>query len=150
MSKVLIAQSVNARPSLAFLAWGDFHARSHFASSTIPEEKWRLLVVYSDSGWPGWDSHSLLKSSYTLASLGYESESGPKLGAVLMPAFDVRKRRDKPLMTANSSYNRNRLERREHSWNIPSDPPCIVRTCHAPLHLNQAPFANHGGLWARF
>ena len=23
-----------------FLAWGDFHARSHFARSTIPEEKW--------------------------------------------------------------------------------------------------------------
>ena len=27
-------------PRLAFLAWGDFHARS-----TIPEEKWELLVV---------------------------------------------------------------------------------------------------------
>ena len=24
---------------LAFLAWGDFHARSRFARSTIPEEK---------------------------------------------------------------------------------------------------------------
>ena len=23
-----------------FLAWGDFHARSRFAHSTIPEEKW--------------------------------------------------------------------------------------------------------------
>ena len=23
-----------------FLAWGDFHARSRFACSTIPEEKW--------------------------------------------------------------------------------------------------------------
>ena len=23
-----------------FLAWVDFHARSHFARSTIPEEKW--------------------------------------------------------------------------------------------------------------
>ena len=30
----------------AFLAWGDLHARSRFARSTIPEEKWRLLVVY--------------------------------------------------------------------------------------------------------
>ena len=29
-----------------FLAWGDFHARSRFARSTIPEEKWGLLVVY--------------------------------------------------------------------------------------------------------
>ena len=25
---------------------GDFHARSRFARSTIPEEKWGLLVVY--------------------------------------------------------------------------------------------------------
>ena len=23
-----------------FLSWGDFHARSRFARSTIPEEKW--------------------------------------------------------------------------------------------------------------
>ena len=30
----------------SFLAWGDFHARSRFARSTIPEEKWGLLVVY--------------------------------------------------------------------------------------------------------
>ena len=29
-----------------FLAWGDFHARSRFARSTFPEEKWGLLVVY--------------------------------------------------------------------------------------------------------
>ena len=27
-------------PRVAFLAWGDFHARSRFARSTIPEEKW--------------------------------------------------------------------------------------------------------------
>ena len=33
-------------PPLAFLEWGDFHARSRFARSTIPEEKWGLLVVY--------------------------------------------------------------------------------------------------------
>ena len=31
---------------VAFLAWSDFHARSRFARSTVPEEKWRLLVVY--------------------------------------------------------------------------------------------------------
>ena len=35
-------------PRLAFLAWGDFHARSRFARSTIPKEKWGLLVVYPD------------------------------------------------------------------------------------------------------
>ena len=31
---------------LTFLAWGDFHARSRFARSSIPEEKWGLLVVH--------------------------------------------------------------------------------------------------------
>ena len=33
--------------------WGDFHARSRFARSTIPEEKLgttRSLVSYADSG----------------------------------------------------------------------------------------------------
>ena len=35
-------------PHLAFLA-GDFHARSRFARSTIPEEKWGLLVVYPNT-----------------------------------------------------------------------------------------------------
>ena len=30
---------------LAFLAWGDFHVRLHFARSTVPEEKWGLIVV---------------------------------------------------------------------------------------------------------
>ena len=32
-----------------FLAWGDFHARSRFARSTIPEKKWgttRSLSCY--------------------------------------------------------------------------------------------------------
>ena len=31
---------------LTFLAWVDFHARSRFPRSTIPEEKWGLLEVY--------------------------------------------------------------------------------------------------------
>ena len=36
-----------------FLAWGDFHARSRFARSTIPEEKWgttRSLVLLDPLG----------------------------------------------------------------------------------------------------
>ena len=33
-------------PRLAFLAWGDFHACSRFARSTIPEGEWGRLVVY--------------------------------------------------------------------------------------------------------
>ena len=36
-------------PHLAFLVWGDFHARSRFARSTIPEEKLGLLVVYPNT-----------------------------------------------------------------------------------------------------
>ena len=31
---------LSSRPVSPFLAWGDFHARSLFARSTIPEEKW--------------------------------------------------------------------------------------------------------------
>ena len=38
-----------ARRGGAFLAWGDFHARLRFARSTIPEEKWGLLVVYQEA-----------------------------------------------------------------------------------------------------
>ena len=34
-------------PRLAFLAWSGFHARSRFAPSSVPEEKWGLLVVYN-------------------------------------------------------------------------------------------------------
>ena len=29
-----------AKREFAFLAWGDFHARSRFDRSSIPEEKW--------------------------------------------------------------------------------------------------------------
>ena len=33
-----------------FLAWGDFHAPSRFARSTIPEEKWGTTRSLSASG----------------------------------------------------------------------------------------------------
>ena len=36
-------------PNLAFLVWGDLHACSRFARSTIPEEKWGLLIVFHRS-----------------------------------------------------------------------------------------------------
>ena len=29
-------------PMSSFLTWGDFHARSRFVRSTIPEEKWGI------------------------------------------------------------------------------------------------------------
>ena len=35
-----------------FLAWGDFHARSRFARSIIPEEKWGTTrSLWSDVKW---------------------------------------------------------------------------------------------------
>ena len=36
-------------PNLAFLVWGDLHARLRFARSTIPEEIWGLLIVFHHS-----------------------------------------------------------------------------------------------------
>ena len=33
-------KNLSPRRVLPFRAWGDFHARSRFARSTIPEEKW--------------------------------------------------------------------------------------------------------------
>ena len=35
-----ICQHLSSRRVSPFLAWVDFHARSRFARSTIPEEKW--------------------------------------------------------------------------------------------------------------
>ena len=35
-----------------FLAWGDFHARSRFARSTLPEEKWGTTLSLGYA-WPG-------------------------------------------------------------------------------------------------
>ena len=35
---------------VAFSRVGDFHERPRFARSTIPEEKWGLLVVYLNRG----------------------------------------------------------------------------------------------------
>ena len=41
-TKPLTAKNIDyeTRGVSPFLAWGDFHARSRFARSTIPEEKW--------------------------------------------------------------------------------------------------------------
>ena len=41
---------ITPREKGAILTWSDFHARSRFPRSTIPEEKWGLLVVDSFSG----------------------------------------------------------------------------------------------------
>ena len=42
-----------------FLAWGDFHARSRFAYSTIPEEKWGTTRSLGFSGTLSSFSHFL-------------------------------------------------------------------------------------------
>ena len=54
----------------SFLTWGDFHARSRFARSIIPEEKWgttpslrlhgRLQEVWLCSDSTMWSEYSLL------------------------------------------------------------------------------------------
>ena len=42
----------NERRVSPLLAWGDFHARSPFARSTIPEEKWGTTrSLWSDVKW---------------------------------------------------------------------------------------------------
>ena len=54
---------VKITPREKRLAWGDFHARSLFARSTIPEEKWGLLVVYTWLKYPSvvrWSCYFLL------------------------------------------------------------------------------------------
>ena len=43
----VVSHSSLSPPRLAFLAWGNFHARSRFARSSILEGKWGQLVVYS-------------------------------------------------------------------------------------------------------
>ena len=48
---------LSPRRVLPFLAWGDFHARSRFAGSTIPEEKWgttRSLGYLGSPAEPGY------------------------------------------------------------------------------------------------
>ena len=45
MSRAVVSENHPTREKATrgvspFLAWGDFHARSRFARSTVPEEKW--------------------------------------------------------------------------------------------------------------
>ena len=59
---------------LAFLAWGDFLARSCFARSTIPEEKWGLLVVHKKKTAAIFFSTLILASSHNYAVDGARSK----------------------------------------------------------------------------
>ena len=54
---------LSPRRVLAFLAWGDFHARSRFAGSTIPEEKWGTT---RSLGYLGSPATLILSNSATL------------------------------------------------------------------------------------
>ena len=63
-----------------FLAWGDFHARSRFAHSTIPEEKWGLLVVYTWLKYPSvvrWICYFLLLLAHFALSRGLRPRAAP-------------------------------------------------------------------------
>ena len=46
-----------------FLAWGDFHARSRFAPSTIPKEKWGTTRVSPFLVWGDFHARSLFAGS---------------------------------------------------------------------------------------
>ena len=62
------------------LAWGDFHARSRFARSTIPEEKWRLLVVYTWLKYPSvvrWSCYFLLLLAHFALSRWLRPRAAP-------------------------------------------------------------------------
>ena len=46
MSSPHFSSGIVERAKLAFLAWGDFHARLRFTHSTIPREKCGLLIAH--------------------------------------------------------------------------------------------------------
>ena len=68
-------------PRLAFLAWVDFHARSRFARSTIPEKKWGLLIVYQ---FPGSAVFVLKAASNVSICIKHVSPRSPK---IVSPTF---------------------------------------------------------------
>ena len=55
-----------------FLAWGDFHARSRFARSTIPEEKWGT-------------TRSLLPGCLFSENMPTEAEKGQSINILQIP-----------------------------------------------------------------
>ena len=74
------------------LAWDDFHARSRFARSTIPEEKWRLLVVYIS------DIFRKFDSSIHTSTAKRRSQKSPLYRAFLVTVF-IRYTWASPLIT---------------------------------------------------
>ena len=71
---------VKITPREKRLAWGDFHARSRFARSTIPEEKWGLLVVYTWLKYPSvvrWSCYFLLLLAHFALSRWLRPRAAP-------------------------------------------------------------------------
>ena len=71
---------VKITPREKKLAWGDFHARSRFARSNIPEEKWGLLVVYTWLKYPSvvrWICYFLLLLAHFALSRGLRPRAAP-------------------------------------------------------------------------
>ena len=71
---------VKITPREKRLAWGDFHARSRFARSSIPEEKWGLLVVYTWLKYPSvvrWSCYFLLLLAHFALSRWLRPRAAP-------------------------------------------------------------------------
>ena len=99
-----------------FLAWGDFHARSRFAPSTIPEEKWgttRSLCIgqpsdlhRSSEATEVWFSHLILPSH--LAVPAQSSFTGglcePGTGIYFVPRFVVQPIFNRSFLSSKNSH----------------------------------------------
>ena len=76
-----------------FLAWGDFHARSRFARSTIPEEKWGTtrsldpLVTVKLGGTIDVARFPSLTPFITLGRLGKEPQTKLQLWVMRLTLF---------------------------------------------------------------
>ena len=84
-SKLHSGENIGESP---FLAWGDFHARSRFAGSTIPEEKWG--TTRSLSGQPLRSLRSPMfffahTNFFSFSQCGARSQACPRLCLSIYP-----------------------------------------------------------------
>ena len=101
---------------LPFLAWGDFNARSRFAPSTIPEEKWGTTgslcigqpsdLYRSSEATEVWFSHLILHSR--LAVPAQSSFTGglcePGTGIYFVPRFVVQPIFNRSFLSSKNSH----------------------------------------------
>ena len=111
-----------ARRVLPFLAWGDFNARSRFAPSTIPEEKWgttRSLCIgqpsdlhRSSEATEVWFSHLILH--WHLAVPAQSSFTGDfcqrGTGIYFVPRFVVQPLFNRSFLSSKNSHFENECE----------------------------------------